>query len=309
MSLITKPMLAGKAPADLAKLKFPLMASPKLDGIRVLMVGGKALSRTFKPIPNDYIRTWCEANLPDGFDGELCLRNWTALFRDVSSAVMKKSGEPDFTFAAFDFVTASLDEGFAERYKKLDQEVAALTQAHGCEKHLFRVRHLLVETVEELRAIHADFMAEGFEGTMVRSVDGEYKCGRATTKQGTLLKIKPMDDEEAEIIGFEEQMHNTNAAEQDAFGRTKRSSAKAGKVGNGTLGKFLCRFLRDAVEFPCGTGLGLDDALRGEVWGNQSEFLGKVIKVRHQPDPGGRPKGQKPRIPIFVGFRNMEIDG
>tara|TARA_R110002094_G_scaffold220250_1_gene192823 strand:+ start:53047 stop:53976 length:930 start_codon:yes stop_codon:yes gene_type:complete len=308
--LITKPMLAGKAPADLADLTYPLLASPKLDGIRCVMIDGKALSRTFKPIPNDYIRNWCELHLPSGFDGELCLRDWTALFRDVSSAVMRKSGEPDFTYAAFDYVETSLELGFAKRYYNLEREVYdRIENTRSAGKHLFRVRHWHIETVEELRELHNKFMVQGFEGTMVRSIDGAYKCGRATTKQGTLLKIKPMDDEEAAIIGFEEQMTNNNVAELDAFGRTKRSSAKGGKVPNGTLGKFRCRFLRDGVEFPCGTGLGLDDALRSEVWGNKDEFMGKIIKVRHQPDPGGRLDGQKPRIPIFVGFRNMEIDG
>ena len=306
--LITKPMLAGKAPADLADLTYPLLASPKLDGIRMTMIDGKALSRTFKPIPNDYIRNWCEANLPDGIDGELCLRDTTALFREVSSAVMRKSGEPDFVYAAFDHVAESLDEPFALRVNRM-QGCAAIWRSGEAGKHLIILPQSPVENVAQLRGFHAGCMAEGYEGTMVRSIDGAYKCGRATTKQGTLLKIKPMDDEEAAIIGFEEQMTNNNAAELDAFGRTKRSSAKGGKVPNGTLGKFRCRFLRDGVEFPCGTGLGLDDALRSEVWGNKGEFLGKIIKVRHQPDPGGRLDGQKPRIPIFVGFRNMEIDG
>tara|TARA_R110002095_G_C4251957_1_gene240418 strand:+ start:14060 stop:14983 length:924 start_codon:yes stop_codon:yes gene_type:complete len=306
--LITKPMLAGKAPADLADLTFPVIASPKLDGIRCVMVNGKALSRTFKPIPNDYIRNWCEANLPDGIDGELCLRDMTALFRDVSSAVMRKSGKPDFVYAAFDHVAESLDERFELRVNRM-QGCSNIWRNGEAGKHLIILPQWRAETVEELRALHGLNMTQGYEGTMVRSVDGPYKCGRATTKQGTLLKIKPMDDEEAAIIGFEEQMTNNNAAELDAFGRTKRSSAKGGKVPNGTLGKFRCRFLRDGVEFPCGTGLGLDDALRSEVWGNKDVFMGKIIKVRHQPDPGGRLDGQKPRIPIFVGFRNMEIDG
>ncbi len=43
-SQITKPMLAGKAPEDLADLNFPVIASPKLDGFRVMIIDGRARS-------------------------------------------------------------------------------------------------------------------------------------------------------------------------------------------------------------------------------------------------------------------------
>ena len=33
-----------------------------------------------------------------------------------------------------------------------------------------------------------------------------------------------------------------------------------------------------------------------------------VIKVKHQPDPGGRQEGQAPRFPVFVAVRDLEVD-
>ena len=48
---IQKPLLAGKF--DSGKAKFPYAATPKIDGIRFLMVGGAALTRSFKPIRNE----------------------------------------------------------------------------------------------------------------------------------------------------------------------------------------------------------------------------------------------------------------
>ena len=69
-SLITKPMLAGKC-ERMNALSFPLFATPKLDGIRCLKIGGRALTRSFNPISNIHTREWIEANLPDGVDGEL----------------------------------------------------------------------------------------------------------------------------------------------------------------------------------------------------------------------------------------------
>jgi hypothetical protein len=41
---------------DLQSLKFPLIVSPKVDGIRCGVQGGAPLTRTLKPIPNIYVR-------------------------------------------------------------------------------------------------------------------------------------------------------------------------------------------------------------------------------------------------------------
>lgn len=50
-----KPMLAGKFPGD-DKLRFPLFVQPKLDGIRCVISGQIALTRTLKPVPNAEIQ-------------------------------------------------------------------------------------------------------------------------------------------------------------------------------------------------------------------------------------------------------------
>jgi DNA ligase-1 len=44
MNTNPKPMLATKC-ENPAALKFPVLATPKLDGIRCLKLGGKALTR------------------------------------------------------------------------------------------------------------------------------------------------------------------------------------------------------------------------------------------------------------------------
>ena len=73
MNSITKPMLAGKC-ERLDALSFPVLATPKLDGIRCLKIDGRALTRSFKPVSNRSTREWIEANLPDGLDGELIVQ-------------------------------------------------------------------------------------------------------------------------------------------------------------------------------------------------------------------------------------------
>ena len=43
-----RPMLAEAAPADLTELRYPILASPKLDGVRCIKSNGQALSRKLK---------------------------------------------------------------------------------------------------------------------------------------------------------------------------------------------------------------------------------------------------------------------
>ena len=50
-----KPLLA--ATVDLNKVKFPCYVSPKLDGIRVLGMSGKAMTRRLKEVPNRFVQT------------------------------------------------------------------------------------------------------------------------------------------------------------------------------------------------------------------------------------------------------------
>ena len=70
-SVITKPMLSGKfkdVDKGLDKVSYPVLATPKYDGIRALRIDGHLVSRTFKPIPNDHMRTTCENDLPENLD-------------------------------------------------------------------------------------------------------------------------------------------------------------------------------------------------------------------------------------------------
>ena len=115
-SPITKPMLADKC-ERLHALSFPLLATPKLDGIRCLKINGRALTRSFKPVSNRFIREWIETNLPDGLDGELIVKGTT--FNETAGHVGRESGEPDFTFAVFDYVSDGIDVPYACRMQEL----------------------------------------------------------------------------------------------------------------------------------------------------------------------------------------------
>src|SRR6185436_6644109 len=114
-----RPLLASTLESP-ALLKFPVCVSPKLDGIRCMIVGGVPLSRNGKLIPNLYIRTKLGNQVFHGLDGELIVGepNGQGVFNRTSSGVMSHDGEPAFTYWVFDnFVYPN--SGFGTRYNML----------------------------------------------------------------------------------------------------------------------------------------------------------------------------------------------
>lgn len=308
--MITKPMLAAtmensKGELMTAKnLTYPLGASIKLDGIRCLRVGGQTLSRSFKQIPNKYIQAQM-ASVINGLDGELVTYNLDGsvrTFSEIQGDIMREDGKPNFRFEIFDYVKDSLSKPYSERIQDLIalSEVEKMLGGIGLPEFCKLILPTIINDEQELLAFETQALADGHEGIMTRSMKGHYKCGRATFKSQDLIKIKRFVDSEAIILGFEEKLHNANEAEVDELGHTKRSSAKSGLVPAGTLGTLLVRDAYDGREFGIGTGKGLNDLLKKEIWDNQPRYLGKIVKYKYQ-EVGTK---DNPRIPSFQGFRD-----
>jgi DNA ligase-1 len=270
-----------------------VLATPKLDGIRCLLLKGdwgwRAVSRKFKPIPNKHIRTTIETLHLDGeLDGEIMIEG--RAFNDLSGDVRRESGTPDFYYAVFDYVDGDKQLPYAQRMVDLD----ALQLPLWCRK----IIPVLIKAVADLEHYEEEQLLLGYEGVMVRSPLSPYKCGRSTTNEEYLLKIKRFEDDEAVILGYEEEMQNTNLATRDAFGRTERSSCKDGLVGKGRLGKLICQAPEWPKSFDIGTGF--DAATRLDLWGKRKQLPGKTVKFKHQPSGAG----ERPRFPVFLGFRD-----
>lgn len=283
---IQKPLLAGKFNSE--KAKFPYAATPKIDGIRFLMVGGAALTRSFKPIRNEYLQKILSSNLPEGIDGELTSGS---TFQECSS-IMRIKGEPDFKVWIFDFVNP---KGELKPYKERMDELRKFENFNIPSYEILFPK--IVSNQEQIDQLMINNLNAGYEGLMLRDPNGIYKFGRSSVKENILLKVKEFMDDEAEIISFREKMINTNEGLKDNFGRTKRSSCQDGLKPSGTLGGLILRN-SEGLEFSCGSGL--NDALRDEIWKNKSKYLGKLVKYKFMS------KGIKdlPRHPVFMGFRD-----
>lgn len=286
-----KPMLAySLEESDLDKLTYPIIVQPKIDGIRCVILEGKVLSRTLKPIPNDYIRghlncMWENLNKPYLIDGELTVGQ---TFQSCSSGIMSKEGVPDYEYHIFDYAQniTDLKASYFNRITNIHMEVD----------------QTFVFTRQSLDMAERNSLLQLNEGIILRNPNAPYKFGRSTFKEGALMKFKRFEDAEAVIIGMEPQYRNDNPAEIDNLGHAKHSSHLKNMTRLNTLGAFLCIGTTGefkGIEFKVGSGKGLTKMRRKEIWKNRSKYQGKIIKYQYQKI-GSK---DKPRILTFIGFR------
>ena len=276
MNIATKPLLAAKC-TDIHALTYPLFASEKIDGIRVICHPElDPVTRKFKPLPNEHIRKIISGSCKYGFDGELVsMRNNKVMdFNTTQSDVMSRGGKPSFMYFVFD----SIIDVNLPYHRRLDDIRQFIRRVHW---DIQLVTQYTMASPEDVQRMFVGMAKIGAEGIMLRSLDGIYKSGRSTEKQQIPLKMKEMQDTEETIVGFEELMHNDNEATTNLLGESERSSHKGNKVPGGMLGKFIVES-KEFGKFRIGQGEGLTHSLRQTIWDNQSDYIGKVITFTYQ---------------------------
>ena len=296
MANLPRVMKAGKF--DPAKARFPYLASPKLDGIRATVRGGIVMSYGLEPIPNQFIQGRFGLRRNEGLDGELIVGAATGegVFNRTTSVVMSFTKPiDDLTFHVFDDVCHPSDP-YYRRLERLADRVQGRFEA------LKLVLHARLNDAQELDIFETGCVEAGYEGIMLRDPQGPHKFGRSTVRENWLLKVKRFEDSEAEVIGWEEEWANQNEKVTNAYGRVKRGSSKAGRVGKGTVGKLHLRDLQTGVDFWAGSGLSA--AQRASLWArvmaDDNALMGDIWVYKHQPY-GVK---DKPRLPVLKGPRD-----
>lgn len=293
---LKKVMLAVKA-KDMESLNYPLLASPKIDGIRAVNKTGTLLSRTMTGIPNNYVQNLFGSELLQGLDGELVVGapNHPNCMQHTLSGVMSQDGQPDVKWYIFD--KWDVERPYAHRAREAKNLVESYRADTGADDVIW-LPQTLIRSSEDLIAYEEDRLEEGYEGVILRAPDGPYKQNRSTVKEGYMLKLKRFDDSEAEVLGCYELQHNDNEATVDARGHTKRSTHQANKRDAGVLGGFHVRDCYTGVEFDLGTGFTAEQ--RKNLWEGRRYLIGKIVKYKHFPIG----VVDKPRHPIYLGFRD-----
>lgn len=293
-----KPMLAATL-ENVHQIRFPIYASPKLDGVRGVVIDGVLRSRSLKTFPNSHVQLMFSRKLLNGLDGELVVGapNAKDVYRVTQSAVANTRGAPDVTFYVFDNFLA--DGTLAARLIKMEKLLAEADVEYG--QTMPRVVVLEQREIKDAAALlkyEEEVLAKGYEGLILRSPHAFYKQGRSTLNEQGMLKLKRFTDGEATIIGMEEELANTNVAKTNALGRTERSTAQAGMVGKARMGAIIVRDVKSGVEFNIGTGFTMAD--RELFWANKAKVVGMTVKYKSFLI------GVKdaPRFPVYLGMRN-----
>ena len=297
--MIKRPMLAAKATDDelqaLFKRGHSFLLSPKIDGIRALVVNGQLVSRTLKPIRNAHTQALFGRPELEGLDGELVVGNpWDKnLMQQTSSGVMSISGKPNVTFHVFDKWN---------EYKGFGIRLRATNKASwNAQQPVEMVLHELVHSYEQMLERETAYLSQGYEGVMLRHPGGPYKQNRSTLKEAYLVKVKRFHDAEAVVLDWEPLMRNYNEQERDERGYAKRSSVSANKEADDLIGALLVRCCASGQEFSIGSGF--TEAQRIQLYGERHRLAGRVLKYKSFKMTGVK---DKPRHPIFLGFRDVE---
>lgn len=316
--MIRKPMLADDA--DLNNIMFPVIAQPKIDGVRGINTDGILTGRSFKKHANiDTTNRW-STMLLSGFDGEMYVGgDQTAddLCSTTSSALSTKEGVFNIGWTVFDYVDKqTYDFGYQKRLEKGSEKLHDLKCKFRDSGVAVIDRTNIIESVycqnmSKLLELEEMWLSLGYEGVCFRNPKGLYKQGRSTVREGGLLRIKRFIEDDAVVLALVEGETNNNVSQVNELGQTFRSTHKANKVKNNMIGSLSCRLTRDvicprtlSVIFKKGMEITVAPGAmthkdRMRYWASPELIVGKTIKFNFFP------KGikDKPRFPNFQSFR------
>lgn len=301
----TKAMLASDW--DESKVRFPCIVQPKIDGVRGIHLdpGVGLTGRSGKAHANKHTTELFSNPIYLGFDGELIagMQNAPDLCRLTTSATSTIEGVPYVNWVVFDYITPeTINMPYVQRLGRMHYRFGYITQMArqetGIELPIHLIESFVINNIEHLLATDARFLDQGYEGTIIRDMDGKYKQGRSTIKEMGLLRIKRFTDAEAIVVRIEEGQRNENEATKDVLGYTERSTHQENMVPNGMVGALICKNLSDGAEITVSAGC-MTHSERVQYFLNPEMLIGKVVKYKHF----AHGQKDKPRFPTFQCLR------
>jgi DNA ligase 1 len=305
------PMLADKyTEKEEKKLKYPVYVQPKLDGVRLLMFQNEE-GEWIKQTRNKRVYTFLKhlepemnllaKQLPKGtvFDGELYSDDIS--FQKITSIARQTTkphkDEKMISYRIYDMIDPNRMLSFKERFEDLTNAfntaakqktlklITPLLQQYlakplidiisnfpGELEHVKLVETKLVDDKDEIRAAFSQYIADGYEGLIIRKREGLYESRRSKN----LLKYKEFDEDEFEIVGFSE-------------GRGKLTGTVIWRVKN-----------EKGLEFDV-TPMGTLE-YRTNLYNNATKYIGKMLTVKYQ----GLTDDGIPRFGIGKDIRDYE---
>jgi hypothetical protein len=301
---------------DPKKVLFPVLAQPKIDGVRGGNLFGTLTARTLRPHNNKHATLFFSQAGFRGFDGELAAEHETnpLLCSLTTSALNTHEGMPWLMWHVFDYLThETADQTYESRYWQLLNRVTKLkADSPELGAHLSVVPSTRCANMDELEACLSQFGINGYEGGILRDPCGKHKNGRSSPTHRGLLRCKTFIEVDAIVRQIVEGKRNENEATVNRLGYTERSTHAENMVPNGMVGAVFAELCEDArhpltkqVLFPKGEivkfGAGrMLHADRLRYFRNPELLLGKRMKGCIFPH-GIKDKA---RFPTFQSLRS-----
>ena len=244
-----QPMLAYRYEDAKAALRYPCYVQPKLDGHRCLAEPSGLWSksrRSIRSVPHvaaavrDLGLAW--------LDGELYNHELKADFERLTSLLRAAAPAPGHDIVQLHVYDIPGPGTFAERWAAMER----------LKPRLFGLPIRIVETVlvnneaEMLAAFHR-FVAQGYEGAILRNAAGVYVGGESVD----LLKFKQWHDAEFKIVGLREGQG----------------------ILKGCCGAFVCA-LPNGDTFRAKLAAPIKDLQ--SAWEHPDRWIGKLLTVKYQ---------------------------
>lgn len=278
------------------KIKFPAYAQMKMDGMRfnAIVRDGKVefRSRNGKQI---LLLGNLEAefaalagNVDCVFDGELLVMDdMTMQFADrqTGNGILNKANKG--TISAEDaakvhatvwdlipyvaFVDGYCLTPYAKRFSTL-QAIVDKQKSDG--KKIWTVTSTIVETLEDAQEIFQGYLADGYEGIILKDGSGEWEDKRSKTQ----IKFKGELECDLKIVAVEE--------------------GKGKAVG--MLGAIICESADGIVKVNVGSGF--NDAQRKQYW--KENLVDKIVAVKYNARIKNKTGEESLFLPVFIELRD-----
>jgi hypothetical protein len=287
-TLVPLPMLAHDYNKRGKSIGFPCYVQRKLDGVRCIAIPERGLySRNGKQFPHLEHLHQCVNRLGSFMgsmgsiilDGELYSDELS--FQEIVGIVKKETLRPGdeekmkkIFLYVYDFINLSRPTiPYTERLAELQSRFGTLGASTNMIPNLRLLSTAVCANEDEMKRLHAEYVAEGYEGIMLRARNGVYKIGHRSIE---LQKYKEFFDGEYPIIGF--------------------------KQGDGEE--------KGCVIWQCHIPTGQEFGVRPrgtrtdriELFRNGAAYVGKMLTVRYQE----LTTDGVPRFPVGISFRDYE---
>jgi len=269
------PMLAHDYNKRGKDIRFPCYAQRKLDGVRCVAIAGRGLfSRNGKPLSAHLTAIRAEVDtLPAGtmLDGELY--SDTLTFQEIVGLVKKETlrdGDDARISQIHLCVYDTIREGETNKTRKKWLETVFASNTFT---HLRLLPTVVCNSIGDAKYFHALYVAEGYEGLILRNVEGLYKVG---FRSADLQKYKEFLDEEFRIVGFKEG----DGVEKGCVIWTCRTA--------------------EGTEFDCRPRGTRED--RCALFRDGAKYIGKPLTIRFQEWTDDK----VPRFPVGLAIRDYE---